>query len=89
MNTGALRHHVTLDIPNGETGSFTPLNPPDWWCAYLSETAGMATLVGRYHPGITTATRVHFKDRVYHVTAIVNREERNAEFVLSCSEVFS
>jgi hypothetical protein len=85
MNTGALRHRVTLTTGDDAV----PLSPPDWWCAYLSETAGMATLVGRYHPGITTATRVHFKDRVYHVTAIVNRQERDAELVLNCSEVFA
>jgi Phage head-tail joining protein len=89
MNTGALRHHVTLDVPNGETGSFTPLNPPDWWCGHLTETTGEVTLFGRYHPGITTATRVHFKGRVYHVTALSNRADRDAELVLSCTEVFS
>ena len=88
MNTGALRHRVTLDIPNGETGGFTPLDPPDWMCAHLSEPGGQATLIGRFHPGITTSTRVHFKTRIYHVVTIVNRDERDAELVLSCSEVF-
>jgi len=88
MNTGALRHLVTLDVPDGATGTYTPLDPADWYCAFLSETAGQATLLGRYHPGITTATRVHFKARTYHVVSIVNREERDAELVLACSEVF-
>jgi hypothetical protein len=88
MNTGALRHHVTLDVPDGATGGYTPLNPPDWWCAVLSENPGQATLVGRFHPGITTATRVHFKGRTFHVDGIVNREERDAELVVSVGEVF-
>jgi hypothetical protein len=88
MNSGMLRHLVTLDVPNGETGGYTPLSPPTWWCAYLSENAGQATLVGRFHPGITTSTRVHFKGRVFHVDAIINRDERNAELVVSVGEVF-
>jgi hypothetical protein len=88
VNTGALRHHVTLDTPNGATGGYTPLTPPDWWCAVLSENPGQATLVGRFHPGITTATRVHFKGRTFHVDGIVNREERDAELVVSVGEVF-
>jgi hypothetical protein len=89
MNTGALRHLVTLDVPNGATGTYTPLDPPTWWCAYLSETAGEATLIGRFHPGITTATRVHVKGRTFHVESVINREERDAELVVSISEVFA
>jgi hypothetical protein len=87
MNTGALRQLVTLDVPNGSSG-YLPLDPPTWYCAHHGEAAGVATLVGRYHPGITTTTRVHFKTRTYHVVSIVNREERDAELVLSCTEVF-
>jgi hypothetical protein len=85
MNTGALRHRVTLTTGDDAV----PLSPPDWWCAHLGEGTGETTLIGRYHPEITTATRVHFKDRVYHVVSIINREERNAELVLSCTEVFA
>jgi hypothetical protein len=87
MNSGALRHVVTLDVPNGTNG-YLPLNPASWYCAALSEGSGQATLIGRFHPGITTATRVHFKGRVYHVDSIVNREERDVELVLTCHEVF-
>jgi hypothetical protein len=85
MNTGALRHRVTLTTGDDAV----PLSPPDWWCASLSEGTGETTLIGRFHPGITTATRVHFKDRVYHVESIINREDRDAELVLSCTEVFA
>jgi Phage head-tail joining protein len=87
MKTGTLRHLVTLDVPNGNN-SYLPLDPATWYCATLSEGSGQATLIGRFHPGITTATRVHFKGRVYHVDSIVNREERDVELVLSCREVF-
>ena len=88
MNTGALRHRATLDVPAGAAG-FLPLDPPDWWCGLVG-TAGEGTLVlvGRYHPGITVATRVHFKGHLYHVDAILNREERDVELQLTCHEVF-
>jgi Phage head-tail joining protein len=87
MSIGQAIHLVTLDVPNGSNG-FVPLTPPDWWCASVGEGSGNATLIGRYHPGITTATRVHFKGRTFHVDAIVNREDRDRELVLSCREVF-
>ena len=88
MNSGALRHLVTLDVPDGATGTYTPLDPATWYCAFLSETAGLATLLGRYHPGITTATRVHFGTRTFHVVSLVDREARHAEVIVNCSEVF-
>ena len=87
MNAGALRHLVTLDVPNGSNG-YLPLNPASWWCASIGEASGTATFVGRYHPGITTATRVHFQGRTFHVDTVLNRQDRNAELVLSCREVF-
>lgn len=87
MNTGALRHLVSLDVPNGEEG-YLPLNPATWACAVIDEAAGMATLVGRFHPGINTFTRVHLKGRIFHVNTLVNREERDVELVLHCHEVF-
>jgi hypothetical protein len=87
MSLGQREHQVTLDTPNGSNG-YLPLNPATWWCAHLGEGSGQATLIGEYHPGITTATRVHFKGRVYHVDSIVNREERDVELVLTCREVF-
>jgi hypothetical protein len=87
MNTGSLRQLVTLDVPNGSSG-YLPLNPATWYCAVLSETSGVATLIGRFHPGITTKTRVHLGERIYHVNSLVNREERDVELVLSCTEVF-
>jgi hypothetical protein len=87
MNSGALRHLVTLDVPNGSAG-YLPLDPPTWYCAIRTEGADLATLAGRYHPGITTATRVHVKGRTFHVDEIINREERDVELLLLCREVF-
>jgi hypothetical protein len=82
MNVGTTRHHVTLDGPGG-----LPLEPPDWWCA-VDEVTGQTTITGRFHPGITTATRVHHKGRIYHVESLTNREDLNTELVLMCREVF-
>jgi hypothetical protein len=87
MNSGFLRHVVTLDEPNGSEG-YLPLDPATWYCGLLSEGSGLAIFLGRFHPGITTATRVHFKGRVYHVDTLDNREERDVELALSCREVF-
>jgi hypothetical protein len=79
---------VTLEVPNG-SGGYLPLNPATWYCHVRDDGSGQVTLMaGEYHPGITTATRVHHKGRTYHVDAIENREARDTELVLSCHEVF-
>jgi hypothetical protein len=87
MNPGMLRHLVQLDGPPASGTTYTPLNPPTWWCA-VQESTGQTTIVGRYHPGITTGTRVHHKGRTYHVETIANRDDRDLELVLRCREVF-
>lgn len=81
---------VTLDTPNGSSG-YVPLDPDSWWCASSSQGSDQAMLLtGRYHPGINTATRVHFPNgRIFHVDSVINRDERDTELVLTCREVFS
>jgi len=90
MNSGALRHLVTLDTPNGPNG-YTPLNPAIWACAQTSQGADQGMLLtGRYHPGINTATRVTFDDgRIFHVDSVINRDERDVELAVVCREVFT
>ena len=80
---GTYQHLVTLDTRDGD-----PLDPPSWYCGYSGGVAGIATLIGPYHPGISCATRVHFRDRLFHVIGILNRDERDRELVLTCAEVF-
>jgi hypothetical protein len=87
MNTGALQHLVTLDVPAGDH-TFTPLDPPTWACAALEDATGTLTLSGRGHAGITTATRVHYQDRVYHVDAMRKLDGQDFELQLTCREVF-
>ena len=88
MNTGALRLLVTLDTPNGSEG-YLPLDPPTWWCAAVPQGLDQAVLLmGRFHPGINTATRVTYPNgRVFHVDSVVNRDERDVELLVSCREV--
>jgi hypothetical protein len=90
MNSGALRQLVTLDTPNGSNG-YLPLDPPTWWCAAFSQGVDQATLLtGRFHPGINTATRVHYANgRIFQVDSVINREERDVELVVTCREVFT
>jgi hypothetical protein len=90
MNTGALRLLVTLDTPNGANG-YLPLDPPSWWCAPVSQGSDQATLlVGRFHPGINTKTRVTYPNgQIFHVDSVINREQRDVELLVTCREVFS
>jgi len=90
MRIGALRHLVTLHQPNGSNG-YLPLNPPTWWCAQAPQGNDEGCLLtGRYHPGINTATRVTFNNgRIFNVDSVINRDERDAELVLTCREVFT
>lgn len=82
------RHLVTLDVPNG-SGGYLPLGPATWYCAVLDEGAGTTRFIGYFHPGLTTpGARVHFKGRIFHVDAAVNREQRDIELELTCREVF-
>jgi hypothetical protein len=89
MNLGAMGTLVTLDVPNGETGDYLPLDPPTWWVAVPSEVSGQITLRGHYRSDINTATRIQFKGKTFHVDSPVNRDERNTELIVTCREVFS
>ena len=88
MTIGTYRHLVTLDVPNGSSG-YLPLNPATWYCAVLNEGTGTTTFRGRFHPGLTTPNaRVHFEGRIFHIDAVVNREERDVELDVIGREVF-
>ena len=88
MAIGDYRLLVALDTTDG-AGSVTPLDPPTWYANPLAEGGGLLTLVGHYHAGITTATRVQFKGRVFHVDSVLNRGEGNWQTQITCKEVFA
>lgn len=87
VDSGALDTVVTLDVPDGTSGSYTPLDPPAGHYAIVSEGAGVVLLRGRYHAGVTTATRLHWDGRTFHVDLVVNKK-REDEALLTCREVF-
>jgi len=78
-----------------------PLTPPVWDCRIeaatphdLERVAGgvisaTAThiLRGRYHAGITNATRIRFRERLFDVESVHDREERRRELEVVCHEV--
>ena len=40
----------------------------------------------RYHKGVSPIHRVLYKTRVFAINSIINRDERNKEIVMSCTE---
>jgi len=89
------------DPDGGWQETFTPLTPPNWDCsiqqaaARTLEAIGAGSVVaqathllrGRYHPGVTTQTRVTFNTRTFSVLYVSNRDERNTETDLVCAEL--
>lgn len=46
-------------------------------------------ITGPYHPQISTRSRLLFDNRTFTVAGIMNRDERNQEMVLFCTELLS
>jgi len=78
MAIGSYSVAVTLDETDGAGG-----------VAPLAEGGGLLTLVGHDHAGITTATRVHYQGRVYHVDSVLHRNARAFQTQITCKEVFA
>lgn len=89
------------DPDGGYTETFTPLDPPTWACsiqqaaARTLEALGAGSVVaqathvlrGRYHPGITTQTRITFAGRIFSVIYVANRDERGIETDVVAAEI--
>lgn len=85
------------DHEGGYSEGWTPLNPPTWYVRVRAATvrdqesviAGtvvthLTVMVhGRYHPGVTTKTRMTFKGQVYQVTSVVNVDGQDTEMNLT------
>lgn len=52
--------------------------------ASLSKATHIVTI--RYREGVTTKSRIVFKDRLFDVVGVANPDERNTELVLLCEE---
>jgi len=84
------------DGEGGFTQTWTPLVPPTWYVRVRPATAKDAERVtagtvithlsqivhGRYHPGVTTQTRMYHKGHTYQITSVVNLEDRDREMEL-------
>ena len=84
------------DAEGGFSRAWAPLSPSTWRVSIRPATAGDAeralagTLIthrsfvvhGRYHPGVTLATRMLFEGKTYQVTSVLNRAERDEELDL-------
>ncbi len=92
---------LTPDPDGGYTDTWIPLDPTVWACsiqqasARTLEALGAGSVVsqathlvrGRYHPGITTHTRLTFDGRTLSVIYVANRDARSIETDLVCAEV--
>lgn len=84
---------ASADPGEPKTDSLVPLSPATWYCSINPATtsdlervsAGTITstashiLRGRYHPAITTQTRILFGTRILDVTGVANLEERSID----------
>jgi hypothetical protein len=87
MGIGAYRHLVTLAHPA------VVLDPPTWYCSLQSAASqvidGQAAYFvrGRYHPGLTLETQIHFEGRTFQVQGVTDLDERHVDVQLLCVEV--
>jgi len=84
------------DGEGGYTETPVPLDPPTWYVRVRPATAKDAERVtagtvithvshlvhGRFHPGVTTRTRMHLKGHTYQITSAVTLDERDREMEL-------
>ncbi len=96
-------HPVTPDGHGGYTETWAPADPPQWDCAIAPAsaralervTAGTSlaaathVLRGRYHPTLTTASRILFGARVFLVVSVGDLDERHVETVVIAAEVLT
>lgn len=91
----------TSDGDGGSVRTWTDASPRTWHCSIEPATerdlqrvtAGTVistashVLKGRYHPQMTTATRLLFNARVFQVAGASNPEERSIETIVIAIEV--
>jgi len=84
------------DGEGGYTATPVPLDPPTWKVRIRPATARDAEKVtagtvithvshivhGRFHPGVSTRSRMLFKGHTYQVTSVINLDERDREMEL-------
>jgi hypothetical protein len=86
MGIGAYRHLVTVEHPS------VVVDPPVWYCslqpaAAVSDGIAAFYLRGRFHPGITIETQLHFEGRKFQVQSVSDLDERHREIQITAVEV--
>jgi SPP1 family predicted phage head-tail adaptor len=91
------------DGDGGTTQTWTACSPSPVWASIVPATVRdlekvvaatvLATVTHlvtmRYHPQVTTQTRVIYGTRIFNVTGVVNSDEDDLETVALCAEVVS
>ena len=91
------------DADGGYTSTYNPANPPEVDASIENATARdlervtagtvLATATHlircRFHPGITTDSRLTFKGRTFEVQSVQNVDERDIALILICAEIKS
>ena len=91
------------DPDGGYIETWGPLDPPVWDCAIQAaslrdlqrvsggavETTATHLVRGRYHPQLSAAARILFRDRTFEVQSVHDREQRQIELECVCRELTS
>jgi hypothetical protein len=104
MRPGICRFAVTLyrrPKTSGDSNGYEEaLTPSAWWCGivpYQGQTDGRATIMQvtmRFHPQVDLDTIIRLPDatlgreRVIHVLGVQDVENKHAELLLTCEEVW-
>jgi head-tail adaptor len=93
---------ATPDDPEGGyTPQYVPLDPPTWYCSIQAATArdlerisgGAQTQLathlirGPYHPQLTADCRITFRDRVFEVGSVQDRDQLQVELDVIAHEL--
>lgn len=89
------------DAEGNPVATWMDLIPATWWVSINPATArdlervtagtvlstASHVIRGKFHPGVTTQTRILFGTRTFNVTGVSNPEERNIEMILTAVEI--
>lgn len=77
---------VWTDVLTNVSASIEPLRGRELFAAQEHHSEVTTRIRIRYRDGVTAAQRVKFGTRVLNILAVLNREERDIELELMCSE---
>ena len=103
MESGKLRHRISLLQPSTTKNSFGELNPPNAFAQVWAEIEALSgrelyqaqqrvsevthKVTIRYQPNVVAKMCVLFNDRLLRIQAVMNPQERNNTLELLCVEI--